>query len=178
MKNIFTRHRILFGILLIALIIAAEFTFHYNELPAWPAFLGMIFFFLGKRDVKLIAPILAGGLFGILCAFLIVPFKAAFGAPLGDAFNALVLFVAVFVMCIVLFKDSIPLLMNDYAFMLFLVSSIAFRAEKGFNPAGSPGEGHAPDFLMWMCVALIGGGVLIAGVIGISRLADRLAGEG
>jgi hypothetical protein len=177
MKNIFTRHRILFGILLIALIIAAEFAFHYSELPAWPAFLGMIFFFLGKRDVKLIAPILAGGLFGILCSFLIVPFKAAFGTTLGDSFNALVFFVAVFVLCIVLFKDALPLLMNDYAFMLFLVSSIAFRAEKGFNPAGVPGVGHAPLFLMWMSIALIGGGILIAGVIGVARLADRFTEE-
>ena len=177
MKNIFTLHRILFGILLIALIIAAEFTFHYSGLPAWPAFLGMIFFFLGKRDVKLIPPILAGSLFGFLCAFLIVPFKAAFGETLGDAFNALVLFVAVFVMCIVLFKDALPLIMNDYAFMLFLVSSIAFRAEKGFNPAGSPGVDHAPIFITWMCVAMIGGGILIAGIIGVARLTDRIAGE-
>jgi hypothetical protein len=177
MKNIFTRHRILFGILLIALIIATEYTFHYNKLPAWPAFMGMIFFFMGKRDVKLIAPILAGGLFGILCGFLIVPFKAAFGEPLGGAFNALVLFVAVFVIFIVLFKDALPLLMNDYAFMLFLVSSLAYRAEKGFDPAGTPGVGHAPLFLTWMGIALIGGGILIAGVIGIARLADRFAGE-
>jgi hypothetical protein len=177
MKNIFTLHRILFGILLIALIIAAEYTFHYTGLPAWPAFMGMIFFFMGKRDVKLIPPILAGGLFGILCGFLIVPFKAAFGETLGDAFNALVLFVAVFVMFIVLFKDAVPLIMNDYAFMLFLVSSIAFRAEKGFNPAGSPGVGHAPVFITWMCIALIGGVILIVGVIGVARLADRFAGE-
>jgi hypothetical protein len=177
MKNIFTRQRILFGLLLVALIMAMEIPLHYGKWPAWPAFMGMIFFFLGERETCKILPILAGGLFGIACGYLIVPFKAALAAPLGGEFEAQLLFIAVFVLAIVFFKEVLPAILNDYAFMLFLVSALAYRGELAANPAGISGTAHLTLVFTWMCIELIGGGILIAGVVGITRLLERLDGE-
>ena len=56
--------------------------------------------------------------------------KIIFGLLL--IFPAQVLFVAIFVASIVLLKDTLPFLFNDYAFMFFIVSALA---AKGPNPA-------------------------------------------
>jgi hypothetical protein len=47
----FDRHRIVFGLYLIVLIAATVLIAGHFKLPAWPAFMAMIFFFVEKADI-------------------------------------------------------------------------------------------------------------------------------
>ncbi len=163
MGKIFTRRNVLFGLLLVAFIIVFEILLARLNLPAWPAFMVMIFFFTAHEDVKLSPHILFGGLAGIICVVLVGEFIPAFGPYIGDE-AAKLTFIGIFVYSIVLLKDAIPWVFNSYAFMFFLVSAIAENAPH-------------PDPYAWMGVEVVVGGIFIAGILGISRITDAVLGE-
>lgn len=165
MAQVFTRQSILFGFLLVAFIIVFEIILARLNLPAWPAFMVMIFFFVAHEDMKAVPHILIGGLGGIFCVVLIREFTHAL-APLMGEEAAKLTFIGLFVYAIVLLKDAIPSVFNSYAFMFFLVAAIAARGP-GANP------------YVWMGIEIVVGAVFIAGILLINRVvAALLRGSG
>lgn len=160
MGKVLTKRNVLFGFLLVAFIMVFEVVLPRLNLPAWPAFMVMIFFFVAHEDVKLAPNILIGGLAGIACVMLIHEFIGAFGAFLG-AEAAKLTFIGLFVYAIVLLKDAIPYVFNSYAFMFFLVSALAMH-------------GPNPNPYTWMGVEFFVGGIFIAGVLGIMKVVDAV----
>lgn len=160
MDKVFTKRNVLFGFLLVAFIMVFEVVLARLDLPPWPAFMVMVFFFVAHEDVKLAPNILIGGLAGIICVILIHAFIGAFGASLG-AEAAKLTFIALFVYSIVLLKDAIPYVFNSYAFMFFLVSALAMH-------------GPNPNPYVWMGVELVVGGIFVAGVLGIVKVVDAV----
>jgi hypothetical protein len=157
------KKNLVFGFLLVAFIIASEIILARLALPAWPAFMVMIFFFIAHEDLKAAPGILVGGVAGIACAMLIKEFINALEPLMGDE-AAKLLFIGIFVYAIVLLKDAIPYVFNSYAFMFFLVSAIAAR-----------GPGSGP--WVWMGVELVAGVIFIAGILGIAKITAFLIRE-
>jgi len=156
MSKIFTKRNVLSGFLLVAFIIVFEIVMARLSLPAWPAFMVMIFFFVVHEDLKQSPHILIGGLMGIVCAVLIGIFIDVL-KPVMNHEAAKLLFIGLFVYAIVLLKDTIPWVFNSFAFMFFLVSSIALQATNA-NP------------YVWMGVELVVGVIFILGIEGMNRL--------
>ena len=158
MRTIFSSHSMLFGLLLVAFIIVFEILLAYLKLPAWPAFMVMICFFIAHEDTKEVPAILIGGLAGILCVILIHEFIAVLRTAIGLE-AAKLIFIGLFVYAIVLFKDALPSIFNSYAFMFFLVGSLAAKL-----PGTTP--------YVWMGVEFIVGGIFIVGILGINKIVE------
>lgn len=156
MKNIFTKRAVLFGLLLVAFIIVFEIILAYLSLPAWPAFMVMIFFFVVHEDTKQSPNILLGGLAGIFCVVLCGLFIEALNPLMGHE-AAKLIFIGLFVYAIVLLQHAIPYVFNSYAFMFFLVSALAM-----------PGAKVSP--YVWMGIELVVGSIFIIGILGINRV--------
>jgi len=152
----FNRERLIFGGYLLVLIAAAELVTGYLGIPAWPAFMAMIFFFAEDMDPRKAPHILVGGVFGIACILLAAPVIGALSPLIGFEFARLA-YILLIVYAIVAFGEMAPLVFNNYAFMFLTVTGLAMQL-----PQPSP--------WLWMAVAGLGGGVLIAGVLGIVRL--------
>ncbi|MBU4055051.1 MAG: hypothetical protein KKA41_11835 [Proteobacteria bacterium] len=152
------KQRLIFGLFLIAFIIILELILHHFHLPAWPAFLVMIFFFETHMDPKKASHIIVGGLFGILCLILTGLFIKAL-APVLGLMTARLAFICLVVYAIVVFGEMLPMVFNNYAFMFFLISGLAATVP---NPAPNP--------YLWMGIELVGGTIIILGVMGIGKL--------
>ena len=157
----FNRQRLIFGLYLLVLIAAVELVAGHFKLPAWPAFMAMIFFFVEHMDVKKAPHILVGGVFGIACILLAKPIIGAL-APLLGVEIATLAYVLAIVYAIVAFGEMVPMFFNNYAFMYLTVTGLAMHLPQ-------------PTPFLWMAMAGIGGGVLIAGVVGIGKLMARSA---
>jgi hypothetical protein len=155
MGKIFTKKNVLFGFLLVVFVIVFEIILARLELPAWPAFMVMIFFFVVHEDIKQAPGILIGGLAGIVCVLLLAVFIDAL-KPVMDHEAAKLIFIGLFVYSIVLLKDAIPYVFNSYAFMFFLVAALAKQA-----PNANP--------YIWMGVEFLVGVIFILGILGINR---------
>ena len=163
MDKIFTKKGVLFGFLLVAFIIVFEIILASLSLPAWPAFMVMIFFFVVHEDLRQTPHILIGGLTGIVCVVLIEDFMHLLGPSVGME-AAKLAFIGLFVYAIVLLKDAIPYVFNSYAFMFFLVSAIA-RPSATVSP------------FVWMAVELVVGVIFILGILGINRIVSAILTE-
>jgi len=152
----FDRQRLVFGLYLLALIAAAVLITGHLKLPAWPAFMAMVFFFVENMDVKKVPHILVGGMFGIGCILLAAPTIGAL-APLIGVEYATLAYILGIVYAIVAFGEMVPLLFNNFAFMYLTVTGIAVQLP-------------APNPTLWMAITGIGGALLIAGVVGIGKL--------
>lgn len=157
----FNRQRLIFGLYLLVLIAGAELIASHFKLPAWPAFMAMIFFFVEHMDVKKAPHILVGGVFGIACILLAKPVVGALAPMLGVEMATLAYILAI-VYAIVAFGEMAPMFFNNYAFMYLTVTGLAMHLPQ-------------PNPYLWMAVAGIGGGALIAGVVGIVKLMARSA---
>lgn len=157
----FSRQRLVFGLYLLVLIAIAEIVAGQFKLPAWPAFMAMIFFFAEHMDPKKAPHILVGGVFGIACILLAPPMVGALAPLIGLEFATLV-YILVVVYAIVAFGEIAPMYFNNYAFMFLTVTGLAMQLPQ-------------PRPFVWMAVAAVGGGLLIAGVIGIVKLMARQA---
>ncbi|HNY63987.1 MAG TPA: DUF1097 family protein [Deltaproteobacteria bacterium] len=162
MNKVLSARNVLFGFLLVGFIIVFELVFSHFDLPPWPAFMVMVFFFVAHENASLAPNILIGGLAGIACAVLVKEFIHLFGPYLGDE-AAKLTFIGLFVYAIVLLKDAIPYVFNSYAFMFFLVAALAGKVGNQ-NP------------YIWMGVELVFGAIFIAGVLGITRIVDKMLG--
>lgn len=157
----FNRQRLIFGLYLLVLIAGAELIAGHFKLPAWPAFMAMIFFFVEHMDVKKAPHILVGGVFGIACILLAKPVVGALAPMLGVEMATLAYILGI-VYAIVAFGEMAPMFFNNYAFMYLTVTGLAMHLPQ-------------PNPFLWMAVAGIGGGALIAGVVGIVKLMARSA---
>ena len=157
----FNRQRLIFGLYLLVLIAAAELIAGHFKLPAWPAFMAMIFFFVEHMDVKKAPHILVGGVFGIACILLAKPVVGALAPMLGVEMATLAYILGI-VYAIVAFGEMAPMFFNNYAFMYLTVTGLAMHLPQ-------------PNPFLWMAIAGIGGGALIAGVVGIVKLMARSA---
>ncbi len=163
MKKVFTGRSVLFGFFLVAFIIVFEIVLERLKLPAWPAFIVMICFFIEHEDPGSVPRILIGGFAGIGCAVLLGHVEPALAPYLGAEASKL-LFIGIFVYSIVLFKDALPPVFNAFAFLFFLAASIASRAPN-------------PEPYVWMGVEIVVGGIFIVGILGINRLVDAVLDE-
>lgn len=157
------KNRLIFGVFLLILIAIGEIVFHSLHVPAWPAFLIMIFFFMAHMDKKLAPNMLVGGAFGILmiiAAKIIVSSLVSAGL---NQFVAFLIFVLVFVYCIVALGEILPILFNNYAFMALLFTATYMQTPNPQNPFVLTG------------ILLIGGGAFIVGILAIVKLLMKLA---
>jgi hypothetical protein len=152
----FDRVRLIFGLYLLVLIVIVELLAGALKVPAWPAFMAMIFFFVEHMEVKKAPHIVVGIVFGIALILLAKPIIAAL-APLVGLDLARLSFVLILVYAIVAFGEMVPMLFNNYAFMALTVTGIAVLQPN-------------PNPFLWMAIAAVGGSLLIAGVIGIGKL--------
>jgi hypothetical protein len=152
----FNRQRLIFGLYLLVLIAAAELVSGYLGVPAWPAFMAMIFFFAEHMDPRKAPHILVGGVCGIACILLAVPIIGALAPLMGVEFARLAYILGI-VFAIVAFGEMAPLVFNNYAFMYLTVTGLAMQLPQ-------------PNPYLWIAVAGLGGGLLIAGVLGIVKL--------
>jgi hypothetical protein len=157
----FDKTRLIFGLFLIVLIVIGEIVLDTFKLPSWPAFMIMVFFFVEHMDIKKAPNILVGGLFGIACIVLIKFFIEALAPFLGPDLPKLI-FIVVVVYAIVAFGEMLPILLNNYAFMYLIVSGVAARTPD-------------PNPFIWMAVEVVGGGIFIAGIMGILKLLGAMA---
>jgi Protein of unknown function (DUF1097) len=152
----FDRTRLIFGLYLLVLIVLFEVVAGALHVPAWPAFIAMIFFFAEHMDPKKAVHILVGGVFGIGCILLAKPIIGAL-APLLGMELARLAFIVILVYAIVAFGEMLPALFNNYAFMYLTVTGLAVQLPN-------------PNPFLLMAVAAVGGAILIGGVIGIGRI--------
>ena len=159
-----SKERLIFGIFLLILIVIIELILHHFHLPAWPAFLVMIFFFETHMDPKRAHHIIIGGFVGICCLILTGIFVNAFGAALGYM-TARLTAICLIVYAIIVFGESIPAVFNNYAFMFYLVSGLAATVPE-----------PAPNPYMWMGIELVAGTLIIFGIMGIGKLMAAMFG--
>ena len=160
------KQRLVFGIYLLVLIVVAELILHSFHLPPWPVFMIMIFFFEAHMNKERAPHLLLGALMGIAC-FWMAGYFIGFAAPMLGVWGAKLLFICLVVYSIVALGEMLPFIFNNYAFMFFLVSGLAARM-----------EGVAPDPLLWMIMAVVGGGCVIVAILGIGQLMAKMAGAG
>lgn len=152
----FDRQRLVFGLYLLVLIAGAVLVSGRFKLPAWPAFMAMVFFFVEDMDVRKAPHILVGGMFGIACILLATPIIAALTPLIGVEYATLAYILGV-VYAIVAFGEMVPLLFNNFAFMYLTVTGVAVQLPE-------------PNPYLWVAITGIGGAILIAGVVGIGKL--------
>jgi hypothetical protein len=157
------QNRLMFGAMLLVLIAIAEIVLHEFNLPAWPVFFVMMFFFLAHMDKKTAPNIIIGALVGIGCFIVARPVIAAIAPITGIAVGRL-LYLLVVVGAIILFREKVPMALNDYAFAYLLLSGLASKA------LPSP---HSP--FIWMAVTLFGGTIIIFAILGIRKIVVAIA---
>jgi hypothetical protein len=159
----FDRQRLIFGLYLLVLIAAFEIGAGHLHVPAWPAFIAMIFFFVEHMDVKKAPAILVGGVFGIACILLAKPVIGALAPLIGLELGRLV-YILLLVYAIVAFGERLPILFNNYAFMYLTVTGLAVQLPN-------------PNPFLWMAMTAVGGALLVGGVIAIGKLMLASAGS-
>jgi hypothetical protein len=160
----FNRQRLVFGLYLLVLIAIADLLAEHFHLPAWPAFMAMIFFFVEHMDPKKAPDILVGSVFGIACILLAAPVVGAL-TPLVGFELARLAYILGIVYAIVAFGEMLPMVFNNYAFMFLTVTGLAMQTPQ-------------PRPFVWMAVAGAGGALLIGGVILIGKVMARGAAAG
>jgi hypothetical protein len=152
----FNRHSLIFGLYLLVLVAIAQYVGDYFEIPIWPAFMCMIFFFVDHSDVKKAPHILVGGVAGIAGILLFAPVIGFLAPHIGVEASKIGLILAL-VYLIVAFNTSLPVVFNNYTFMFLTASGVALQTP-GANP------------YVWMAVTGFGGALLIGGSMGIGKL--------
>lgn len=214
LSNAFSKLNIIFLALLLVLIMAGELILEPMHYAAWPAFMIMIFFFMSHMNIKEAPSILIGSAFGLLNIILIVYWfdiavplfggdMAKYPAPatLEAMFISKLIYIAVFVALIVFFKDIIPWIFNNYAFMCFTVAGAvsggytsakwlvgngnAMFAKVGNEALTKAWNGALANASMqpglmdpyyWIGIQVVVGAIFIAGIYGITKILGKLAG--
>jgi Protein of unknown function (DUF1097) len=157
----FSRRRLVFGLYLIVLVGITEVITGRLGVPAWPAFVALVLFFLEHMDVKKISHILVGSLLGIGLLLLAPAAIGALAHFLSPDWARLV-YILIAVYLIVALHDVLPMLFNSYAFMYLTVGGLALATPY-------------PNPYVWALVAVVGGALLILGAILIGRVSPAAA---
>jgi hypothetical protein len=150
------RRRLVFGLYLIVLIAVAELVTGYLRLPVWPAFVALVLFFLEHMQVRRIPAILIGALVGVVLVLIAPAVIGWLARGLGPEWGRLT-YILLAVYLIVALGEMLPLMFNSFAFMYLTICGLAL---------GTP---H-PNPYLWAVMAVVGGGVLIAGAVLIEKL--------
>jgi hypothetical protein len=152
----FNRQNLIFGIYLLVPVALAVYVTDHLKLPAWPAFMCMIFFFVEHMDVKKASHIVVGAVAGLGGIAL---FASALGvlSPLMGLEPGKIFYILALVYAIVAFGEMLPIVFNAYAFMFFTVGGLALEAPE-------------PNPYLWMAMATVGGALLIGSVVLINKI--------
>lgn len=162
MNSVFSKQRLVTGVLLLVIIVLLEWVLHHFMLPTWPVFMVMVFIFISHQDNKEIPKILVGGAFGIFNLVLLKYWMGWTAASFGT-WESSIAYVCLFVFCIVLFMDALPIVFNNYAFMYFLVTAVAASLPK-------------PNPMLWIGCELIGGAVVVFLLMGLTKAIEVIMG--
>jgi hypothetical protein len=154
----FNGQRLIFGLVVLLFIVITEFVTGYFKLPSWPAYAAWVLFFLEHMDPKKAPPILVGAVAGLVLIAIAPAVIGLLAQLIGPDWGRLVYILAA-VYSIFAFGEMIPLVLNNYAFMILTIAGVALQAPN-------------PNPYLWMVMAAVGGGLLIGGTI----LAGRLMG--
>jgi hypothetical protein len=151
----FNRHRLILGLYVLALIVITELVTGYLKVPAWPAYVAWVLFFVEHMNPKKAPHILIGAAAGIGLVIL-APSVIGLLAHLIGADWARLIYILAAVYAILALGEMIPLILNSHTFMLFTVAGLAL---------GTP---H-PYPQLWLLIEAVGGGLLICATIVVAR---------
>jgi hypothetical protein len=152
----FNRRRLILGLYVLGLIVITELVTGYLKLPAWPAFVAWVLFFVEHMNARRTWHILIGAAAGIglvmLAPSAIGLLAHLIGAEWGRLFYILAAVYAIFA-----FGEMIPLVLNSHTFMLFTVAGLALATPH-------------PNPQLWLLMEAGGGGLLIGATIAVGRI--------
>jgi hypothetical protein len=152
----FNRRRLILGLYVLALIVITELVTGHLGLPAWPAFVAWVLFFVEHMNPKRTWHVLIGAAAGIglvmLAPIVIGPLARLIGADWARLTYILVAVYAIFAL-----GEMIPLILNSHTFMLFTVAGLALAAPH-------------PNPQLWLLMEAAGGGLLIGATIVVGRI--------
>jgi len=149
--------------MLLTLIAVGEVVLHELQLPSWPVFFVMLFFFLSHIDSKVIPKIICGAVAGLVSIIIAKPIVVILTPFIGVPLARLA-FILGIVALIILFREHVGIVFNDYFFAYFLLGGMASR---------SPDRYSGP--FVWIAVAVVGGLTLAYSVLGIRKITEMLA---
>ena len=152
----FNRRHLILGLYVLALIVITELVTHHLKLPAWPAYVAWVLFFVEHMNPKRAPHILIGAAAGIglvmLAPIVIGLLAHLIGVEWGRLIYILAAGYAIFA-----FGEMIPLVLNSHTFMLFTVTGLALATPH-------------PDPQLWLLMEAAGGGLLIGATIVVGRI--------
>jgi len=152
----FNRHRLILGLFVLAFIVITELVTHYLKLPAWPAYVALVLFFVEHMSPKRAPHILIGAAAGVGLVILAPSVIGLLAHLIGADWGRLIYILAA-VYAIFALGEMIPLVLNSHTFMLFTVAGLALTAPN-------------PNPPLWLLMAAAGGGLLIGATILVGRL--------
>ncbi|MGO9802444.1 MAG: hypothetical protein ACLPTM_07660 [Steroidobacteraceae bacterium] len=152
----FNRRRLILGLYVLALIVITELVTHHLKLPAWPAYVAWVLFFVEHMNPKRAPHILIGAAAGIGLVIL-APSVIGLLAHFIGADWARLIYILAAVYAIFALGEMIPLVLNSHTFMLFTVAGLALATPH-------------PNPQLWLLMEAAGGGLLIGATIVVGRL--------
>jgi hypothetical protein len=152
----FNRRRLILGLYVLALIVITELVTHYLKLPAWPAYVAWVLFFVEHMNPKRAPHVLIGAATGIGLVIL-APSVIGLLAHLTGAEWGRLIYILAAVYAIFALGEMIPLVLNSHTFMLFTVAGLALATP-------------SPNPWLWLLVEAVGAGLLIGATILVCRL--------
>ena len=152
----FNRRRLILGLYVLALIVITELITGYLKLPAWPAYVAWVLFFVEHMNPKKAPHVLIGAATGIGLVIL-APSAIGLLAHLIGADWARLIYILAAVYAIFALGEMIPLILNSHTFMLFTVAGLALATPH-------------PYPLLWLLIEAAGGGLLIGATIVVGRI--------
>jgi hypothetical protein len=152
----FNRHRLILGLCVLALIVITELVTQHFKLPAWPAYVAWVLFFVEHMNPKRAPHVLIGAAAGIGLVILAPSVIGLLAHPIGADWGRLIYILAA-VYAIFALGEMIPLVLNSHTFMLFTVAGLALATPH-------------PNPQLWLLMAAAGGGLLIGATIVAGRL--------
>jgi hypothetical protein len=152
----FNRHRLILGLFVLAFIVITELVTRHFGLPAWPAYVTWVLFFVEHMNPKRAPHILIGAAAGI-GLLILAPSAIGLLAHLIGADWGRLIYILAAVYAIFALGEMIPLVLNSHTFMLFTVAGLALATPH-------------PNPQLWLLMEAAGGGVLIGATIVVGRL--------
>lgn len=152
----FNRRRLILGLYVLAFIVITELVTHYLKLPAWPAYVAWVLFFVEHMNPKRAPHVLIGAAAGI-GLIILAPSVIGLLAHLIGADWARLIYILAAVYAIFAFGEMIPLVLNSHTFMLFTVAGLALATPH-------------PNPWLWLLMEVVGAGLLIGATVVAGRI--------
>jgi hypothetical protein len=151
----FNRRRLILGLYVLAFIVITEVVTRQLGLPAWPAYVAWVLFFVEHMNPKRAPHILIGAAAGIGLVMLAPIVIGLLAHLIGTDWGRLIYILAA-VYAIFALGEMIPLILNSHTFMLFTVAGLALATPH-------------PNPQLWLLIEAAGGGLLIGATIVVGR---------